>query len=89
MNNTNVKLLDFWAEWCGPCKRMEPILEELESELKDKVEIVKINVDEEQDKAMSFGVMSIPTYIITKDDKEVARKVGFTTKQELMQLVKA
>ena len=82
-----IKLLDFWAEWCGPCKIMEPVLEELEKELKNKVEIEKINVDENPAKASQFGVMSIPTYIVLKDDKEVARRIGVTSKADLLKLL--
>lgn len=83
-----VKLLDFWASWCGPCKMMEPVIEELEKEASGKFEIEKINVDENQKKASEFGVMSIPTYIVLKDGKEVGRKIGVTSKADLMQLLK-
>ncbi len=83
----NVKLLDFWAVWCGPCKIMEPILEELEKELAGKVEIEKINVDENPAKASEFGVMSIPTYIVLKEGKEVGRRIGVTAKAELLKLL--
>ena len=82
-----VKLLDFWAEWCGPCKFMEPVLEELEKELKGKVEIEKINVDENQEMTLKYGVMSIPTYIVTKDDKEVERIIGATSKENLVNTI--
>lgn len=82
-----VKLLDFWAVWCGPCRIMEPIVEEIEKELKDKIEIVKINVDEKPDEASKYGVMSIPTYIVLKDDKEIGRKIGVTSKSDLLKLV--
>jgi thioredoxin 1 len=82
-----IKLLDFWAEWCGPCKFMEPILEELEKELSGKVKIEKINVDENQDKSQEFGVMSIPTYVIVKDDKEVERIIGATSKENLLKAI--
>ena len=82
-----VKLLDFWAEWCGPCKFMEPVLEELEKELKGKVEIEKINVDEKAEMAAKYGVMSIPTYIVTKDDKEVERIIGATSKDNLLKAI--
>lgn len=83
----NVKLLDFWASWCGPCKVMEPVIEELQKELDGKAEIEKINVDENQAKAAEYGVMSIPTYIVLKDGKEVGRKIGVTAKADLLKLL--
>ena len=84
-----VKLLDFWAPWCGPCKIMNPIIEELEKELGDKVEVAKINVDEKPEEASKYGVMSIPTYIILKDDKELGRKIGVTSKADLLKLLQS
>ena len=77
-----VKLLDFWAPWCPPCKLMNPIVEEIEGELKGKIEVVKHNVDEEQETAQKYSVMSIPTYIIEKDGKEAARTSGARSKEE-------
>lgn len=81
------KLLDFWAEWCQPCRIMAPVIEELEKELAGKVEVVKINVDEKPQEASKYGVMSIPTYIVLKDEKEVGRKIGVTSKEDLLKLV--
>lgn len=84
-----VKLLDFWAVWCGPCKIMNPIIEELEKELAGKVEVVKINVDEKPEEAQKYGVMSIPTYIVLKDGKEAGRKIGVTSKADLLKLLQS
>ena len=72
---------------CGPCRVMNPVLEELEKELAGKAEIVKINVDENPTEASKYGVMSIPTYIVLKDDQEVGRKIGVTPKADLIQLL--
>lgn len=77
-----VKVLDFWAEWCPPCKLMDPLVQELEKEFAGKVEFVKINVDEQGDLAQKYGVMSIPSYVIEKDEKEVARTTGARSKEE-------
>lgn len=84
-----VKLLDFWAVWCAPCRIMNPIIEELEKELAGKIEIVKINVDEKPEEASKYGVMSIPTYVIEKDGKEVGRKIGVTAKADLLKLLQS
>ena len=72
----SVAMVDFWAEWCGPCKMLAPVIEELGGEYEGKAVVGKINVDEEQELAIRYGVMSIPTVIFFKDGEEVARKVG-------------
>ena|SRR5438132_479732 len=82
-----LKILDFWAEWCGPCKFMEPLMDELEKELAGKVEIEKINVDENQELAAKYQVMSIPTYISLKEDKEQERIIGATQKDNFLKTI--
>ena len=70
-------MVDFYADWCGPCKMAAPIVDKLADEFQGKVEIVKVNVDEAQELAQKYQVMSIPTVIIFKEGKETDRKVGF------------
>lgn len=77
-----IELLDFYAEWCPPCKVMEPIVEELEKEFEGQVVFKKIDVDRNQAEASKYGVMSIPTYVILKDGQEVGRKMGASSKPE-------
>lgn len=77
-------LVDFWAEWCGPCKMIAPILDQIAQELDDKLVIGKLDIDENQDTAMAFGVMSIPTLLLFKDGEPVDRIVGYQPKPQLM-----
>lgn len=79
-------LVDFYADWCGPCKMMTPIVEELATELDGKARVGKINVDENSDIAVEYNVMSIPTLIIFKNGKEEKRLVGVRDKEELLSL---
>ncbi len=76
-------LIDFWAPWCGPCKMISPIVEELSDEYGEKVKFVKINTDESPDTATKYGIMSIPTLIIFRDGEPVERIIGFTQKNNL------
>ena len=78
-----VTLVDFWAPWCGPCRMIAPILDELAGELKDQARIVKINVDENPVVAGQFGIMSIPTLLLFKDGRKVDQKVGGQAKPQL------
>lgn len=80
--------VDFWAPWCGPCKMAAPVIEELSETYKDKVAFFKVNVDENQGSSGKFGVMSIPTTILFKDGKELARQVGFAGKNAFEDLIK-
>lgn len=76
-------LVDFWASWCGPCKMIGPVVEELADDYKGKAKVGKLNVDENGQTAQTYGVMSIPTLIIFKGGKEVNRLVGFMPKANL------
>lgn len=77
-------LVDFYADWCGPCQMMGPVIEKIAEELDGKAKVGKINVDENPDVAIEYNVMSIPTLIIFKEGKEVKRFVGVTDKEELL-----
>ncbi len=80
-------LVDFWAPWCGPCKMVAPVLEELAKEYEGKVKVVKLNIDENQGTATEYGVRSIPTLILFKDGKECERMIGVQSKDNLKQMI--
>lgn len=81
-------LVDFWADWCGPCKALGPILEEVESELAPGVKIAKINIDEQEELAAQFRVMSIPTLLLFKNGQPVEKSVGLISKDQVIELGK-
>ena len=82
-------VVDFWAVWCGPCRMIAPMVEELETEYEGKVEFVKLNVDENPETSMTYGIRSIPTLLVFKDGKPVDQVVGAVPKKELKKPVDA
>ena len=80
-------VVDFWAEWCGPCRMIAPALEEISKSLNGKVKIVKLNVDENPGTASKFGIMSIPTLMLFKNGEIASRQVGAVPKQKLHQWI--
>jgi len=82
-------LIDFFAEWCGPCKMMPPILEQVKDELGDNVKIIKIDVDKNQNLAAKYQVRGVPTLMIFKNGKQVWKQSGVVQKQELVRLLKS
>jgi thioredoxin 1 len=80
-------LVDFWAPWCGPCRMQGPILEDLDEEIEGKAKIVKVNVDDNSEIAMQYGIMSIPALKVFKDGDVVEELVGVHQKEQLMEVI--
>ncbi len=87
MNSDKPVLLDFYAEWCGPCKMLSPVLHEIAEEKADVLKIGKINVDEQMELAQHFQVFSVPTLMLFKNGKAVAKSVGYHSKDEIIAMV--
>ena len=83
LKSEKVVVVDFWAVWCGPCRMQAPILNDIANELSDKVKVCKVNVDECEKLAISYGIQSIPTLMFFKNGKLLEKRVGLTTKPEL------
>ena len=89
LGNEGVAVVDFWAEWCGPCRMISPIIEELSTEYDGKALIGKVNVDDNPEISMRYGIRSIPTILILKNGEVVDKQVGTTSKKALAQKIEA
>lgn len=87
LNSDRPVLVDFWAAWCGPCKMVAPVLDELAGEMGDKVRVAKLNVDENQEIALKYGVRGIPTFILFKDGEVADRMTGAMPKSAFEELI--
>lgn len=87
LNSANPVFVDFWAEWCGPCRSVSPVVEELSGEYDGKVDFVKVNVDENAELAQKYNVFSIPTLAIFKNGEVVSQKVGASTKESFQTMI--
>ncbi|MTB51394.1 thioredoxin [Lewinella sp. W8] len=89
LDKKGIAVVDFWAEWCGPCRMIGPVIEELSQEYDGKALVAKVDVDENSELSFKYGVRSIPTILILKDGEVVDKHVGVTTKQALVEKIEA
>lgn len=89
INGDKIVLVDFWADWCGPCKQLSPILDEISKEFADKVVVVKANIDENENTSQIYGIRGVPTMILFKDGHKTAIKVGLSTKKDISDWLEA
>ena len=89
LQSEKLVIVDFWATWCGPCRMLSPLLDEVEEEMADKIEVVKVNVDDADEIAMRFRIMSIPTLLFFKNGAMVDRSVGAVPKSALVEKINA
>ena len=82
-------LVDFWAEWCGPCKQIAPVVEEIAGEHSDKLKVCKMDVDANRETAVQFGIRSIPTLLILKNGEVAGSQIGAISKQQLLEFIQA
>ena len=87
LQSNKTVLIDFWAQWCGPCRMLSPVVDEIANE-QTQIKVCKINVDNEPELATQFGVMSIPTLVVIKDGKVVNQSVGVQPKENILTMVK-
>lgn len=87
LNSDKPVMVDFWAEWCGPCKMLSPIISELAEEYDGKVKVGKVNVDEEMDLAMKYKVASIPTVVLFDKGEKKTQSIGYVAKEELVNML--
>lgn len=80
-------LIDFWASWCGPCRMMAPVVEEIAQSMETSIKVAKVNIDENPELAEKYAVMSIPTFVVIKNGQETGRTVGVQSKEEIVKLI--